>query len=161
MDNNDVSQISFNGVGAYGEGAGRLSVPYILLIYLMLVQLMACCARSRCVMGGFFSSFLSYCLSNVSLQYHCLSNFSNFSQRRQLDMTIIWLTGPLNYNPINHLSRLMTKPTSTQSDQSSLCAQWVAKDSSFLHANSEDSDQTGRTDHFVSFVMRWLNSDFK
>ena len=28
--------------------------------------------------------------------------------------------------------------------ESSLCAQWVAKDSSFLHADSEDSDQTGR-----------------
>ena len=30
-----------------------------------------------------------------------------------------------------------------QSDQSSLCAQWVAKDPSFLHADSKDSDQTG------------------
>ena len=57
---------------------------------------------------------------------------------------------------------------STQSDQSSLCAQWVAKDPSFLHANSEDSDQPGqmprmiclhwRTCHFVDFVMRWLIS---
>ena len=28
--------------------------------------------------------------------------------------------------------------------ESLLCAQWVAKDSSFLHADSEDSDQTGR-----------------
>ena len=28
--------------------------------------------------------------------------------------------------------------------ESSLCAQWVAKDPSFLHADSEDSDQTGR-----------------
>ena len=27
-------------------------------------------------------------------------------------------------------------------DQSSLCIQWVAKDSRFLHADSEDSDQT-------------------
>ena len=27
--------------------------------------------------------------------------------------------------------------------ESSLCAQWVAKDPSFLHADSEDSDQTG------------------
>ena len=26
--------------------------------------------------------------------------------------------------------------------ESSLCAQWVAKDPSFLHADSEDSDQT-------------------
>ena len=56
------------------------------------------------------------------------------------------------------MSRLMTKPTmwlcaqrrlrsawaSAQSDQSSLCAQWVAKGPSFLHADSEDSDQTGR-----------------
>ena len=48
-----------------------------------------------------------------------------------------------------------------------MCAQWVAKDPSFLHADSEDSDQTGwmpmmigvfagRTCHFVGFVMRWL-----
>ena len=28
--------------------------------------------------------------------------------------------------------------------ESSLCTQWVAKDPSFLHADSEDSDQTGR-----------------
>ena len=28
--------------------------------------------------------------------------------------------------------------------ESSLCAQWVAKDPSFLHADREDSDQTGR-----------------
>ena len=27
---------------------------------------------------------------------------------------------------------------------SSLCAQWVAKNPSFLHAENEDSDQTGR-----------------
>ena len=32
--------------------------------------------------------------------------------------------------------------------ESLLCAQWVAKDPSFLHADSEDSDQTGR--------MPWL-----
>ena len=50
---------------------------------------------------------------------------------------------------------------------SSLCTQWVAKDLSFLHADREDSDQTGwlprliwvfawRTCHFVGFVMRRL-----
>ena len=48
--------------------------------------------------------------------------------------------------------------------ESSLCTQWVAKDPNFLHADSEDSDQTGRmsrliwvfagrTCHFVGFVM--------
>ena len=36
-----------------------------------------------------------------------------------------------------------------QSDQSSLCAQWVAKDTSFLHADSEDSDQTGRMPRLI------------
>ena len=40
--------------------------------------------------------------------------------------------------------------------ESSLCAQWVAKDPSFLHADSEDSDQTGRAFHFVGFVMRHI-----
>ena len=52
--------------------------------------------------------------------------------------------------------------------ESSLCAQWVAiMDPSFLHADSEDSDRTGRmlgliwvlagrTCHFVGFVMRRL-----
>ena len=81
-----------------------------------------------------------------------------------------------------YMSRLMTKPTKwsvhpakTQISlgirpvwsESSLCAQWVAKDPSFLHADSEDSDQTGRMPrliwvfagricHFVGFVMRRL-----
>ena len=31
----------------------------------------------------------------------------------------------------------------------SLCAQWVAKDPSFLHADSEDSDQTGRMPRLI------------
>ena len=53
--------------------------------------------------------------------------------------------------------------------ESSLCAQWVGKDPDFLHADREDSDQTGRmprliwvfagrTCHFVGFVMRQLKS---
>ena len=46
--------------------------------------------------------------------------------------------------------------------ESSLCAQWVAKDPAFLHADSEDSntqsDQSLRWahSHVVDFVMRWL-----
>ena len=53
---------------------------------------------------------------------------------------------------------------SAQSDQSSLCTLWVAKDPICLHADSEDSDQTrrtpsliwvfvGRTCHFGGFVV--------
>ena len=63
--------------------------------------------------------------------------------------------------------RLRSAWASAQSDQSSLCTRWVAKDPSFPHADSEDSDQTGRmprliwvfagrTCHFVGFVMRQL-----
>ena len=81
-----------------------------------------------------------------------------------------------------HVSRLMTKPTKwhvrpakTQVSldirpvwsESSLCTQCVAKGPSFLHADSEDSDQTGRMPrliwvfagrrcHFVGFVVMWL-----
>ena len=66
----------------------------------------------------------------------------------------------LKYN----LSRLMTKPTKwyvrpakTQTSlgicpiwsESSLCAVWVAKDPKFLHADSEDSDQTARMPRLI------------
>ena len=33
--------------------------------------------------------------------------------------------------------------------ETSLCAQWVAKDPRFLHADSEDSDQTGRMPRLI------------
>ena len=33
--------------------------------------------------------------------------------------------------------------------ESSLCAQWVAKELSFLHADSEHSDQTGRMSRLI------------
>ena len=45
--------------------------------------------------------------------------------------------------------RLRLAWASTQYDQSSLCAQWVAKDPSFIHADSEDSDQTGRMPRLI------------
>ena len=40
---------------------------------------------------------------------------------------------------------------------SSLCAQWVAKDQSFLRADREDSDQTGRMPRLIS--LRWAHTD--
>ena len=36
-----------------------------------------------------------------------------------------------------------------QSDQSSMYAQWVAKDPKILHAESEYSDQTGRMPRLI------------
>ena len=37
--------------------------------------------------------------------------------------------------------------------ESSLCAQWVAKDPMFLHADSEDFDQTGRMPGLIWVVV--------
>ena len=37
----------------------------------------------------------------------------------------------------------------TQSDQSLLCAQWVVKDPSFLHADSEDLHWTGQMPRLI------------
>ena len=54
-------------------------------------------------------------------------------------------------------NKMSVRPAKTQislgirpgSSESSLCAQWVAKDPSFLHADSEDSDQTGRMPRLI------------
>ena len=42
--------------------------------------------------------------------------------------------------------------------ESSLCAQYVAKDSRFLHADSEDSDQTWRMPRLI--CLRWAHTHF-
>ena len=57
-------------------------------------------------------------------------------------------------------------PPSLKSE-SSLCTPWVAKDPSFLHTDSEDSDQTGRMPrsesllgaHAILLVLSWGGSN--
>ena len=80
-----------------------------------------------------------------------------------------------NEPPHDKTNKMSARPANTQISlgirpvwsESSLWAQRVAKDQSILHADSEDSDQTGRmprliwvftgrTCHFVGFVMRRL-----
>ena len=54
-------------------------------------------------------------------------------------------------------NKMSVRPAKTQislgicpvRSESSLCAQWVGKDPSFLHADSEDSDQTGRMPRLI------------
>ena len=54
--------------------------------------------------------------------------------------------------PRDKTNNMTVRPAKTQISlgirpvwsETSLCAHWVAKDPSFLHADSEDSDQTGR-----------------
>ena len=81
----------------------------------------------------------------------------------------------INEPPHDKTNKMTVYPAQTQISlgirpvwsESSLCTQWVAKDPSFLNADSEVSDQTGQmprliwvfagcTCHFVGFVMRWL-----
>ena len=45
--------------------------------------------------------------------------------------------------------RLRSAWASAQSDKSSLCTQWVAKDTRFLHADSQDSDQAWRMPRLI------------
>ena len=63
-----------------------------------------------------------------------------------------------NYEPPHDKNNKMTvRPAKTQISldirpvwsESSLCVQLVAKDPSFLHADSEDSDQTGRMPRLI------------
>ena len=55
--------------------------------------------------------------------------------------------------------RLKSAWASAQSDQSSLCAPWVAKDPRFLHMDSKDSADLSLCwahTHFVGFIMSRL-----
>ena len=95
---------------------------------------------------------------------HCLPSCLN-----------VWTISIIIIEPLHDKTNKMTvPPAKTQISlgncpvwsESSQSAQWVAKDSSVLHADSEDSDQTGmprliwvfaeRTCYFVGFVMRRL-----
>ena len=62
-----------------------------------------------------------------------------------------------NDKPLDKTNKMTVRPAKTQISlgirpvwsESSLCAQWVAKDPSFLHADSEDPVQTGRMPRLI------------
>ena len=69
--------------------------------------------------------------------------------------------------PRDNTNNVAVRPAKTQISlgirpvwsESSLCAQWVAKGPSFLRADSEDSDQTGRMPRLIwVFAGRTLTS---
>ena len=61
-------------------------------------------------------------------------------------------------------NKMNVRPGKTQISQginlvwseSSLCAQWVAKDPIFLHADSKDSDQTGQSLRWAHMPLCWF-----
>ena len=107
-----------------------------------------------CVWGFFFL----FCFVFFCLFFFCLSFLSlPLCVRDWLRLVVvafavlfIWATSWQNQrNGICAQRRLRSAWASVQSDQSSLCAQWVAKDPSFLHADIEVSDQTGRMPRLI------------
>ena len=108
----------------------------------------------------------NYCTLIYMLKHFCLWTSFGVSNPTFYFMTVF------TFVPLHEKTNKKTvRPIKDQPGhlrQSSLCAQWIAKDPSFLNADSEDSDQTelmprivifaGRTCHFVGFVMRWLSS---
>ena len=105
------------------------------------------------------------------MQLYTVENEYEADQKITLLTFCWWLLEP----PRDKTNKTTVRPAKTQISmgihsvwlESLLCAQWVAKAPSFLHADSEDSDQTGRmprlilvfagrTCHFVGFVMSWL-----
>ena len=69
------------------------------------------------------------------------------------------------YRSVVNIVDIGTTSCVPSEDQSLLCAQWLAKDPSFLHADIEDSDQTGRMPklicllwtHVILLVLSWLH----
>ena len=66
-------------------------------------------------------------------------------------------TNKVAYAP-NEYSDQPGHPPSLIRETSPLCAQWVAKDPRFLHADSENSDQTG--DAQADLSLRWAHMPF-
>ena len=111
-------------------------------------------------------------------------NWLRLWERRQLSMTPrSQATKTTRFKRINeprhdNTNKVSVRPAKTQISlgirpvwsESSLCAQWVAKDPRFLHADSENSDQTGRmprliwvfTGHTLTLlVLSWGGSHLK
>ena len=71
-----------------------------------------------------------------------------------------------NEPPHDKTNKMAVRPAQTQISQGirpvwseqSLCTQWVAKDPSFLHADSKNSDQTGRMARLI--CLRWAHIPF-
>ena len=127
---------------------------YFLDNFLVLLVLASC---FRCV----FSCY-AFCCCNWS--FSITSREEERADQLHVDF-LCWTAAWQNQqNDLCAQRRLRSAWASAQSDQFSLCAHWVAKDPMFLHADSEDSDQSGRmlrliwvfagrTGHFVGFVM--------
>ena len=119
-----------------------------------LVRLYNCLCEKWFFLSIFFS-VAAACLQNLSCcmvtSHHCKHEPSHDE------------TNKMSVRPAKTQISLGICPVWSES---SLCAQWVAKDPSFLHADSEDWSDWANAQadlslrwahpHFVGFVMSWL-----
>ena len=115
------------------------------------------CRKS--LISALFAHCLDSIISVVALSKIPRSQLASVAE--QASLSLIWPQSSKDRFSCDkqHMSRLMTKPTKwhvhpakTQISlgirpvwsKSSLSTQWIAKDLSFIHADSKDPDQTGR-----------------
>ena len=99
---------------------------------------------------------LRYKIQILSLSWHYLLVLRNELSTVHFIRCFFYMRGSFEprHNKTNNMS---VRPAKTQISlgirpvwpESLLCAQWVAKDPSVLHADSEDSDQTGRMPRLI------------
>ena len=149
----------------------------IFLKYFVLVWDRALCWVFTALWQSLTSSICSIVYPVLKWKYNhllkCMRDRKNLWTLKLCSLSFGW--GKQNELPHVKTSKMTVRPVKTRISlgirpiwsESSVCAQWVAKDPSFLHADSEDSDQTGwmtrliwvfaiAHSHFVGFVMRQL-----
>ena len=98
---------------------------------------------------------LSRCGSLVTVTFYL--KIPTSSNRSKWMFALYWVLRVVSSMSRDKTNRVFVRPAKTPISldirpgwsESSLCAQWVAKDSNFLHADSEDSDQTGRMPRLI------------
>ena len=108
-------------------------------------------------------------LYHTAIHYSYLHNDPKYSNRQALANSswAVWSGSTLFEPPHDKTNKMNVRPAKTQIrlgirpvwSESLLCAQWVAKDPSFLQADSEDSDQTGRMAQ-ADLSLRWAHMPF-
>ena len=115
--------------------------------------------KSNPLQKSSISDFCSVCTLSGWIVFFFLASFLSFSKPRH-----DWYCHrKLQNEPPHDKTNKMTCAPSEASDQpghppsliSPLCSQWVAKDPSFLYADSEDPDQSGRMPRLIS--LRWAH----
>ena len=128
-------------------------------------------APLKFVISGICFLFLLQCCG-VQIQTRLLLAVHKTRLHEKWQIVVVWHLTIQCYDAANHTSGCLyhliwatawqnqqnESAPSEHSDwsESSLCAQWVDKDPRFLHANSNDSDQTGRIWVFAGRTLTLL-----